>query len=196
MSNVFFTADLHLHHRNIIKHCNRPFETVEQMNDELIRRWNATVVDNKAHVYVLGDFAWTRDWDEYRCLLHMLKGRKHLIFGNHDKFSVSKALSLGFVEACDVKRLKIDGDQIWLSHYAHRMWPNKSHGAYHLYGHSHGTLPSEGRSVDVGVDLWDFAPVNWNDLLGYFNADTLKSAIRVLNMHKQADRRYGNALPH
>lgn len=50
------------------------------------------------------------------------------------------------------KELKINGKILILSHYAHRVWHGSHKGWYHLYGHSHDTLPGIGRSMDVGVD--------------------------------------------
>ena len=41
--NLFFTSDTHFFHEGIIKFCNRPFESVEEMNETLIRNWNETV---------------------------------------------------------------------------------------------------------------------------------------------------------
>lgn len=61
---------------------------------------------------------------------------------------------------------KDNGKRLWLSHYAHRVWPAGHHGSYHFYGHSHGSLPGIGRSRDVGVDLQDmaFGPRRFEDL--------------------------------
>lgn len=56
-NKIFFTADLHLYHTNIIKHCNRPFETIEEMNNVLVDNWNK-VVGPKDTIYILGDFVW------------------------------------------------------------------------------------------------------------------------------------------
>ena len=55
-SGVFFTSDLHFRHGNIIKYCNRPFETVQEQTEKLIENWNKTVPDT-ATVFILGDFA-------------------------------------------------------------------------------------------------------------------------------------------
>ena len=53
---IFFTSDHHFYHSNIIKYCQRPFHSVEEMNEEMIRRWNSVVgVDDT--VYYLGDFS-------------------------------------------------------------------------------------------------------------------------------------------
>ena len=78
--NIFFTADLHLGHSNIIKYCNQPFQTVEEMNEKLIQNWNDTVSD-KDDIYVVGDFAFMgiKHMEEF---LKRLKGRKYLLRGN------------------------------------------------------------------------------------------------------------------
>lgn len=80
---IFFTSDLHLGHANVICHCNRPFASVEEMDETLIRNWNQRVKTNDT-VYVLGDlmFRNQKPPEEY---LDRLKGRKHLITGNHDR---------------------------------------------------------------------------------------------------------------
>ena len=62
--------------------------------------------------------------------------------------------------------VKDGGHRVFLSHYAHRTWPGSCNGAYHFYGHSHGTIPHYGRSRDVGVDLPDvhFRPRTFSEL--------------------------------
>ena len=54
---------------------------------------------------------------------------------------------------------------IWVSHYAHRAWPNSWRGDLHLYGHSHGAPPGTRTSEDVGVDCWDWRPVTLGQIL-------------------------------
>ena len=54
---------------------------------------------------------------------------------------------------------------IWVSHYAHRVWPNFWRGDLHLYGHSHGAAPGTRTSEDVGVDCWDWRPVTLGQIL-------------------------------
>ena len=77
---IYFTADTHFDHANIIHFCNRPFATVEEMNETLIANWNRKVHGNDT-VYILGDmFFRTSDPES---ILRQLKGQKHLITGNH-----------------------------------------------------------------------------------------------------------------
>ena len=81
-SKVFITADLHLGHANIIKYCNRPYKNVEEMNEDLIKKWNGTVNEND-RVFFLGDFGLGSKESVIKWG-HMLNGRKVLIYGNHD----------------------------------------------------------------------------------------------------------------
>lgn len=53
----------------------------------------------------------------------------------------------------------IDGQTIVLCHYALRTWRNIRRGAIHLFGHSHGNLPGNRQSLDVGVDCTGYAPI-------------------------------------
>ena len=57
-----------------------------------------------------------------------------------------------------------DGTMVVLCHYAMLVWSRSHHGAIHLYGHSHGNLPGDSQSCDVGVDCWDFAPVSIEEI--------------------------------
>lgn len=152
--NNWFTSDIHFYHNNIIKYSNRPFNDVNHMNDSLINNWNSVVGENDT-VYSLGDFAFAKVGKILE-ILSQLKGNIHLINGNHDEEIIKNAKQLldsGYVKSIsDYKEIRVDGQFICLFHYGSRVW-NKSHrGSWQLYGHSHGTLPPYGKSVDVGVD--------------------------------------------
>jgi calcineurin-like phosphoesterase family protein len=149
---LFFTSDLHFDHTNIIKFCERPFSSAEEMNEVLISNWN-DVVQSSDDVYILGDFSFARK-PELACNhLRRLKGRKFLIRGNHDEHLLKfKEFRKMFCSVSDILEIKVSKIHIVMCHYAMRVW-NKSHnGSIHLYGHSHGTLSPADKSVDVGVD--------------------------------------------
>ena len=76
---TWFTADLHLGHRNIIDYCHRPFTDVDAMNRALIDNWNETVTENDT-VWILGDFALGRI-AETLPLVAELSGRRILLAG-------------------------------------------------------------------------------------------------------------------
>ena len=57
MQKIFFTADTHFGHENVIQFDKRPFAPADEMDKEMIRRWN-NKVDKGDLVYVLGDMIW------------------------------------------------------------------------------------------------------------------------------------------
>lgn len=169
----WFISDTHFGHNNIIKYSNRPFKDVDEMNELMIKDWS-TVVDPEDNVYHLGDFAFMKP-QPTRQLISRLPGKKHLILGNHDRWIIENWNSLlrddGFASIQYYRELKIAGKMIVLFHYGQRVW-NKSHrGSIHLYGHSHGSLPPHGLSVDVGVDCkeitHEYRPIHLDEILGY-----------------------------
>ena len=166
MNKVWFTADLHLKHGNIIKYVPRPFRNHKEQFEEIKKRFNS-VVSKGDLTYILGDVVWDSDFK----VLNEFNGQKIIIKGNHDvKQKLIQARTQGYIQQFyDVKSVKVNGQLIWLSHYAHRSWPNKHHGGWHLYGHSHGTIPDEGNSTDVGVDCWNYYPVSLEQLKEKFN---------------------------
>jgi calcineurin-like phosphoesterase family protein len=152
---VHFTSDSHWGHRNIIKYSNRPFDSVEQMDEEMVTRWNAVVQPDDT-VYHLGDISFMKV-DRFKPIADSLNGTIHLLIGNHDPDAVlamDRWASVGHY-----KEIVHQNKKIVMSHYAHRVWNRSHHGAIMLYGHSHGSLPGTDQSLDVGVDCWDFAPV-------------------------------------
>lgn len=155
---TWFTSDTHFGHTKIISPTfgtPRPeFPTIEAHDEALVTNWNAVVAPGD-EVWHLGDFSYKCHPKRARALFDRLAGTKHLVRGNHDK----GAGQLPWASMQDVRHLVIDGRGIWLSHYAHRTWPRCHRGDMHLYGHSHGQLPGDGRSLDVGVDCWGYGPV-------------------------------------
>ena len=156
----WFTADQHFGHKNIIEYCDRPFKTVEQMDEQLIYNHNF-LVGPKDEVYHLGDFTMANT-SMAKDYLDQLNGTHYHITGNHDRKNMEQA---GFSWSKDVYRLRTGLDRIWLSHYAHRVWPSKHYGDPHLFGHSHGMLPHHYGSLDVGVDCWGYGPISLNRVI-------------------------------
>lgn len=162
----WFTSDEHYGHRNIIKFCKRPFANIDDMREALIANHNARV-SKTDETYHLGDMFWnTLLMDECLNTLKRLNGRHYLIRGNHDE-RAEQMMGAGFLDHCkrfewlkDVYMFRENGVKIWLSHYAHRVYPSSHKNAYHLYGHTHDVLPDFRLSMDVGVDasLGRFAP--------------------------------------
>lgn len=91
-------SDLHFGHVNVIKYSNRPFNDVDEMNKELIKKWN-NVVGKDDLVYVLGDFTLFHRLDKIKEYTQALNGRKILIMGNHDTRKPKDYIEAGFIQA-------------------------------------------------------------------------------------------------
>jgi calcineurin-like phosphoesterase family protein len=158
---MYFTSDTHFNHENIIRYSNRPFQSVNEMNEAMIRNWNQRVRPNDT-IYHLGDFA-MGDRSKIRGILSRLNGRKILITGNHDK---QPSISDGWAQIHDFLELKHDHSLIVMCHYAMRVWNRSHRGTWMLYGHSHGSLPDDpgALSIDVGVDCHDYTPISHADI--------------------------------
>lgn len=152
--NIYFTSDTHFGHKNILSYCNRPFLTIEEHDQAIIENWNSVVKSNDV-VYHLGDVGWSTH--SLACV-NKLKGKIHLIRGNHDSNKIANHTR--WLSVKEVFMLNYNKQSFFLSHYAHRTWNSMNRGVMHLYGHSHGNLPGHCRSLDVGVDCWNFTPVH------------------------------------
>ena len=165
---IFFTADTHLGHANIIKHCRRPFADVEAMDTAIIERINARVGPDD-WLYHLGDFSF-RGGDPAAYRARVRCRNMVLILGNHDPCFADGTARPEFASLFKAVHnllkvtVQIDGRSqiVVLCHYAMRVWDRSHHGTWHLYGHSHGSLPDNPHALswDVGVDANDFSPLS------------------------------------
>ena len=115
--NIFFYSDPHFGHKNVIKYCNRPFEDVAHMKEELIRRYNEVVGPNDL-VYWLGDcfFCGVKEATE---IMARLNGKKVLIRGNHDRKS-EKMLQIGFDAVLENAEIRIANQRVKMCHFPYR----------------------------------------------------------------------------
>lgn len=166
----FFTSDTHFGHSNIIGYCNRPFTSVEQMNQEMVERWNRVVMPEDT-VYHLGDMAMgpKAKWQYYRWAL---RGRIVYILGNHDvqyreKFEQLLVMPQDVVlesyryysdqyGMIDLAHIPVEGDA--RRGYERAGMDRSSPADYHLCGHVHDAWVRHGQCINVGVDVWDFTP--------------------------------------
>jgi len=203
MSNRYFTSDTHFFHKNIILYSRRPFlvpgdeyvkdrisfQSVSKMNEELVRRWNSVVQPND-DVWHLGDFFYGRyENREADAILARLNGNIDLIFGNHDDAYIRNHPRFRTKQLMAEVNIKDRQGTKWhtvLCHYGMRVWNHSHRGAIHLYGHSHGTLPGNSQSLDVGSDCWDHTPVGIDDILARMR--TLPPRQREFEEKKYAKR--------
>lgn len=171
-TKVFFTSDTHFGHSNIIKYCQRPFNSAEHMDEVLINNWNE-VVSPKDIVFHLGDFCFGND-KEWIKILQRLNGTKYLILGNHDlkKIANSSLIQDYFADINMQMRVVVDKQKILLNHYPFLCFEGGYQNVWQLFGHVHSSKHSTGldkerlvyifpTQYDVGVDNNNYRPVSF-----------------------------------
>lgn len=150
----FFTADAHLGHKNIIKYCNRPFDSVDEMDNEIINRHNSIVTKEDTVIYG-GDFTLTKKGAAQN-YIDRLNGKHIFLKGSHDHWLPNNAPT--------IHELKIGKEYIVICHYAMRRWARSHYNSWQLFGHSHGQLEPIGKQWDIGVDNNNFYPLSYDDI--------------------------------
>ena len=162
---IYFISDTHFCHKNIISRCNRPFENVTQMNDALISNWNR-VVGKADEIYVLGDFSFRGTVEQTLEILGSLKGKKHLIVGNHDLYLNKQGFDRSaFLSVSHYLELNYKDARYILFHYPIVEWAHYHRKSVHLYGHLHRQiLPINEewgkRAISVAADVINFTPIS------------------------------------
>ena len=168
---IFYTADDHFGHENILKLSKRPFKTVDEMDNTLIDNINKVVGLND-DIYFLGDVTF-KGGDPIK-YLSRINGKKHLVIGNHDKaIMINPEARKFFVEIRPYIELYDNGRHVILCHYPMAEWNGYFRGSYHLFGHVHNNfdnpwhkyMTSLNNCWNVGVDVTNYAPVTLDQLI-------------------------------
>ena len=147
----WFTSDSHFHHEKIIEFSERPFKDLQEMEDEIIKRWNNKVKPEDT-VFHIGDFGFGTKKEE---MLKKLNGHVVIIKGNHDSSRMSIMLD------CTIEY----GGRFW--HLVHD--PQDAKGEFNICGHVHNNwhcirISNVGWAVNVGVDVNNFTPVSIEEI--------------------------------
>ena len=192
--NIWITSDTHFGHTNIAgpKISNwssgyRDFNSVHEMNMALVDGINKYVKEDDI-LYHLGDWSFGGVHNILQFKNLIICKNVHLILGNHDQHIVDKEIKYHetsfnpielFSSVQDVLTLDIGKTKLFLSHYSHRVWLGSHKGVIHLYGHSHGSIPDYGKSMDVGVDVafkkfGEYRPFNIGDITNIMSKRTIE----------------------
>lgn len=173
---IWFTSDTHFGHANVLRFCDRPWESIEQMNKALVDNINARVAPSDS-LYHLGDFSFKMPVEATRELRSKIRCRDvHWVPGNHDKDWSQPTVAGTFVVEPPIATLKLEsGRKVVMCHYPIMDWSGLGHGSIHLHGHIHATKEYNewNRSLrllryDVGVDANEYAPVSIDEILRFF----------------------------
>lgn len=185
MKNIFFTSDLHFGHKKIIQFCDRPWLSVDEMDQGLIDNWNEIVADGDI-VYILGDMFFCGS-TRAKEILSKLNGQKILILGNHDwkRINQNKASEMGFIVTCNFHRMEIEHRKVYLHHFPYRGFGDHTEGEerysehrlvnnghWLLHGHVHTAWKVKEKCINVGVDVWNYKPVSIDEIAKLIESET------------------------
>lgn len=163
MTNIFFIADLHFGHKNIIDYESRPFKSVQEMDEILIKNWNNTV-SKKDKVFILGDFAFANK-ERMRQYVQQLNGLKTLILGNHDRIrTIEWWKNVGFREVIPYPIIY----RYWyiLSHEP--VYLDQDMSYINIFGHVHSDknyADYNSQRFCVSVERIGYKPIELNEIL-------------------------------
>lgn len=178
-SNLFLTSDTHFNHANIIKFCNRPFDSVESMNETLISNWNSTVPKDGV-VFHLGDFALGGS-EAWHNILPRLNGKIYLVLGNHDIKNFRPGYAGRFEEVAEQMTIDVGKKRLILTHFPllcyHGTWGTEQN-CWNIHGHVHICKEKQANigkdfermgwafptQYDAGVDLNNYTPISFDEL--------------------------------
>lgn len=182
-----FTSDIHHYHTNICKFTKRPYENVEDMNEGMLETINR-IVKPQDTLYHLGDFSFSKKKEVIAEYLKRINGKVIMVLGNHDELFRKEGDY--FLQNCpnlmaiheERLRININKVSITLDHYPGRSWYKSCYGAWQLHGHTHGSMPMYGRSMDVG---WDSPHLDGSPLHRPVSFDELYEFMKTVEVAKE-----------
>lgn len=172
---LFFTSDPHYGHENILKYCHRPFSSIEEHDEELIRLWNESVPEDGI-VFILGDIGFCSE-SYLKSILNRLNGKIYWIIGNHDWRRITPGIMNRFECITQQMVITVDNKIVYLNHFPFLCYPDSDrHPIYQFFGHVHsGPLSGSSdisrlvhlnkRQYDVGVDNNEYKPISFQDIM-------------------------------
>ena len=159
----YITSDLHLGHENIIEYCNRPFDSLEEMNQTLITNWNQTISPSDK-VLFLGDLAMAPK-EQAINYFRQLNGNITFIRGNHDGDNLDET-----IQVFETVTFKNKGIRYICSHYP-KFPPTENHLTYNLHGHTHNNETDDypfwnpnHNTFNFSVELTNYRPVPFSKI--------------------------------
>lgn len=168
---IYYISDLHFYHENILNLTNRKYNTIEEMNEDIINKWNS-VVSSDDVVRILGDVAFPKSQEDVAKVIKVIKklnGNKTLIIGNHDyKLLKNEKFIKLFSSIENYLVTKDNGRKVILFHYPIEEWDGYYRDSIHLYGHVHNNdleLKKLKNRYNVSADVLGFTPRTLDEII-------------------------------
>lgn len=169
---IYFTAGLLLGNEDAITFRHRPFSSVEQMDNQIIKNWNDTIKGDDT-VYIIGDM-FSLSKGSPKKYLTQLKGRKYLVFGSADKKWMKKIdLADYFIDCKRLDEIDIGDKHLTMCYHYFPCWPRMNYNGYMVFGSenefTHGSywrIRYESDNIlDASVDVNNFRPATFGELI-------------------------------
>ena len=166
----YYLGDPHFHYEEMITRCNRPFTSVDEMNQTIIDNINGRCT-SEDKLIIVGDVS---VGEKYVVpLLRQINCEKILVIGNHDRIQLGHKSFRDCFESFHEALLITDGEyDLFISHFPHAEWDGYYKGRFHFYGHVHNSksggaalmslLPT---AVNTCADVNNFAPQTADELI-------------------------------
>ena len=174
---IWFTADTHFGHANVLRFTDRHerWGTIEEMDRALVANINSCVGPND-DLYVLGDFSYKLTTEQAQAIREQIRCKNvHLVPGNHDKDWTQPDVAGTFIVEPPIAKLRTQGLRLVLCHYPIVDWEGLGHGSIHLHGHIHApsaynewNRANRVLRYDVGVDANGYMPVSLGQIRAFF----------------------------
>ena len=177
MGKIFYASDYHFFHELALKRSrNEFFSSINEMNEEIIKRHNEKVQEND-HVYIMWDIIVCEEEEleeNLKNTVGKMKGHLHLILGNHDyKFAKNPVFRQYFDTIDELKLIRDHNKWVQLCHYPILLWYRKNKGAYHIFGHMHNDsctkefhlIKEEKNIFNACVEINDYEPCTLDEII-------------------------------
>ena len=183
----YYISDIHFGDERILKLCKRPFNTLDDMNNYIIQKWNSRV-SNTDTVYILGDIGFD---DKSINIYKKLNGIKILIIGNHDLAFIDEIKKSRVFNKIDYTlEIKDSVNDVFLCHYPVVDWPGIDEKSVLLYGHIHNKTSlndirfeqiknyyKDKKAFNCSADVIGFEPRTLKELMKLKEANSNESYI-------------------
>lgn len=179
---IYFISDTHWNHFSklkgigIIQYTDRPFQSVEEMDETLIYNWNK-VVKKGDTVYHLGDFCFGKI-NVFESYIKRLNGQINILanWNHHDKlwlkdFKGATLTATGEICQLEESIVELNYNKVLfvLCHFPFAVWNKKHYLSFHLYGHTHRNIIDDHLSMSVSVENINYTPISFGQVLNVYN---------------------------
>ena len=172
----YFSSDLHFYDEGLIKYCDRPFSSVDEMHRKIIDNFRDKVNGN-GEIYILGDIAGRNVADlekkDYTQIFDQMGINNpntpfHLILGNHDTLQIQDYTDMGFVSVKRIAHIRLGKLETMLTHDPCMVQPKNTLA---LCGHIHTlfdhicNVQRNTLTINVCLETRDYTPVSEDEII-------------------------------